>query len=303
MKTFRYFLEYCFLLFITLFINLIPFKNCKKFATLLKKVLSPIFNSTRKRIKDNLNHAFPQMPPEQVALLIEKNLIHTLTIFLETGQGKKLAKPDFVKRTVIPDDEEKVAEIINSGSAVIVEGHLGNWELPPALMTSRGLTLDVSAAHIQNPYVDKMTAKIRSNYGCGVIYLEESKKLIRNLKKGFAIGLVADQDAGQNGVFVPFFGREASTYTGPALLAWLTESRLEFFSCIRQENGTYKMSTQTIEERVSREKYPNKDQAIVELTSKWVNALENVARQYPEQYFWAHRRWKTRPATFGNTDE
>lgn len=264
-------------------------------------MLSPVFNSTRRRIRDNLNHAFPQMPPGELELLIEENLIHTLTIFLETGQGKKLANPDFVKRTIIPDNEDKVNEIIKSGSVVIVEGHLGNWELPPALMTGRGLTLDVSAAHIQNPYVDKMTAKIRSNYGCGVIYLEESKKLIRNLKKGFAIGLVADQDAGQHGVFVPFFGREASTYTGPALLAWLTESRLEFFSCIRQEDGTYTMKTQTIEKRVSREKYPDKDQAIVELTSKWVKALEGVARQYPEQYFWAHRRWKTKPATVEKT--
>ena len=71
------------------------------------------------------------MPAEELELLIEENLIHTLTIFLETGQGKKLANPNFVQRTVIPDNEEKVDEIINSGSVVIVEGHLGNWELPP----------------------------------------------------------------------------------------------------------------------------------------------------------------------------
>ena len=243
------------------------------------------------------------MTVKETKQLVEENLVHTLTIFLETGQGKKLANRAFVKNTVIPENEEKIREIIESGSVVIVEGHLGNWELPPALMTGKGLTLDVSAAHIQNPYVDKMTAKIRSNYGCRVIYLEESKKLIRNLKKGFAIGLVADQDAGQNGAFVPFFGRLASTYTGPALLAWLTESRLEFFSCIRQENGTYLMKTQTIEEKVLRKNYLNKEQAIYELTKKWVQALEQVARENPEQYFWAHRRWKTRPTTFGNTDE
>jgi KDO2-lipid IV(A) lauroyltransferase len=106
-----------------------------------------------------------------------------------------------------------------------------------------------------------------------------------------SVALVADQDARGRGVFVPFLGRPASTFRGPARLSLETGAPLFFGAAIRDGDG-YRAVVEPVESDLSG------PEAEVDLTRKWVARLEAWVRRHPDQYFWFHRRWKTVPDDF-----
>ncbi len=113
------------------------------------------------------------------------------------------------------------------------------------------------------------------------------KLLLRALKNKQAIGLVADQNAGMDAVFVDFFGKIAATHPGPAQLALKFGAPMVVGAAIRTAPAQFKILAQQVEIKA--------DDTVESLTQRHVKILESFIRQYPEQYFWLHRRWKTRP--------
>lgn len=114
---------------------------------------------------------------------------------------------------------------------------------------------------------------------------------LRSLRAGRIVAFVADQDARGSGVFVPFFGRPASTHRGPALLALRAGSPLFLGYGIRLAPGRFLGHL----ERVEVDRGGEIDVAVDRLTAAFTAKLEEAIRRAPDQYFWHHRRWKTRP--------
>ena len=113
------------------------------------------------------------------------------------------------------------------------------------------------------------------------------------LDSGGVIATLADQDAGQRGLFVDFFGRPASTHKAIALLA--LEHRVPVVV-----TGTPKVAEPLFYQVVSGEviypeEYDGRPDAVEALTQRFTSALESLVRQAPGQYFWLHRRWKHQP--------
>ena len=141
-----------------------------------------------------------------------------------------------------------------------------------------------------------MVGKIREGYGGGgAIYLKESEKYVPLLRRKEPIGLVSDQDAGGEGVFVDFLGKQASTHMGPAVLAYLGKARLVVAFCIFQGKGRYNFYARTLYRFAGKSDFASSREAAEKLTQLWVSEMAKEIRKYPEQYFWVHRRWKTRP--------
>jgi len=104
--------------------------------------------------------------------------------------------------------------------AILVSCHFGSWEMNGASLALSGIPVTAVAKKQSNPYVDRLIDDTRKSFGMEVIYPGASiKHIVRALKKGEAVGLISDQDAGKSGVFVTFFGRKASTPGGAAQLA------------------------------------------------------------------------------------
>ena len=104
---------------------------------------------------------------------------------------------------------------------------------------------------------------------------------------------MADQDAGQRGLFVDYFGKPASTHKAVALLA--LEHRVPM-----AVTGTYKIAEPMSYEIVTQEvilpeEYDGRPDAMRAITQRFTTALERLVRLAPEQYFWLHRRWKHQP--------
>ncbi len=178
--------------------------------------------------------------------------------------------------------------------ALIVTGHLGNWEVAGAFLAAAGLDMAAVVKRQRNPAFDRWLLLTRRRMGIEPVYMEEaSARIPELLREGTAVALVADQDAGRRGVLVPFLGRSASTFRGPARLALAHDAPLFFGAAVR-EGDRYRAILEHVPPPGSPER------AEEEMTRRWVARLEDRVRRSPGQYFWFHRRWKSSPV--GNSE-
>jgi KDO2-lipid IV(A) lauroyltransferase len=170
-----------------------------------------------------------------------------------------------------------------SGS-IVVTAHIGNWELAGAVLARTGGPV-TAVVRRQRGAFDRRVQRIRRAFGLEVVYHDESAWRVRRaLRAGHALALVADQHAGDTGAPVPFLGRPASTFLGPARLSIAARAPL-FLGALLREGDEYRIHLDRIdEEGIAQDE--------VDLTRGWVARLEELVREHPEQYFWFHRRWK-----------
>lgn len=180
-------------------------------------------------------------------------------------------------------------DIAGAGGALVVTGHIGNWEVAGTYLAAAGLDMAAVVKEQRNPAFDRRMLDTRRRLGIEPIYMAEARTRIPEaLAEGKTVALVADQDAGRRGIFVPFLGRPASTFRGPARLALACEVPLFFGAAVREGRGYGAV----LEHIAPPEPGPDAEEA---LTRRWVARLEARIERMPDQYFWFHRRWKTRP--------
>jgi KDO2-lipid IV(A) lauroyltransferase len=116
----------------------------------------------------------------------------------------------------------------------------------------------------------------------------------RIVKNRGIVTLQIDQDAGPNGVFVPYFGTPASTHTGAAMLAALTQAPVYMVFSMRTAPRQFRFKIYCVGPLWS-EQSGDRDRDVLNLTARMTAEIERFARRFPEQELWIHRRWKTRP--------
>jgi KDO2-lipid IV(A) lauroyltransferase len=188
--------------------------------------------------------------------------------------------------------EQHVASMKAGRAAILVGGHLGNWEVAGAYLSSLGVPIAAIVKRQSNARFDAWIQEARRQAGVEPIYMEDASRLVPGLlKSGTSVAIVADQAAGAGGETVTFLGRPASTFRGPARLALATGAPLVFGSLVRADKE-YRMAFDACEEP-ERPADGAADRARI-LTESWVRRLEARVRETPAQYLWFHRRWKGR---------
>ena len=142
----------------------------------------------------------------------------------------------------------------------------------------------------KNPVFEDMMTKARKSYTSDVIDREDVRKMVRSLKNNHLIWYAPDQDFGRdNAVFVPFFSRPAATTIATARLVKMTGCAIIPISFYRlEDNQGYKLIFHK-----SWDQFPSGDE--VQDATQVNQFVESVIQLAPEQYLWAHRRFKTRP--------
>ncbi len=183
---------------------------------------------------------------------------------------------------------EHYVEAKQRGKGVLfATGHLGNWELSAyahALLTE---PMQIVVRPLDNPQLDRFVAARRALSGNGVIEKKDfARGLLRALRHNEAVGILVDQNAMANeGIFVDFFGTPACTSpvfakiaarSGATVLPGFAVWRdgrfvLKFYAPL-ELTGDESADTQLIQQ-----------------------AVERAVREFPDQWLWIHRRWKTRP--------
>jgi Kdo2-lipid IVA lauroyltransferase/acyltransferase len=203
---------------------------------------------------------------------------------------------DMIARTVSITGTEHLDQALECGTgALLIAGHFGNWEMA-ATLASRGYPVTFLVGEQHNRLVDGLMNRLRQRLGVETVPLTGSLLgVFRALRANRIVAMLSDQDAGRSGVFVDFLGQKASTPYGPGRLAWKTGAPLLPGMALRHGRSNHEL---VIREAV--EPPPegaSEEEAVRHYTQGYTSVFEDFIRRYPEQYFWMHRRWKTRPAT------
>ncbi len=191
---------------------------------------------------------------------------------------------------------EHLREQINQGRGLmILSGHFGNWEYMGAALANVGPQLYCVFKEQKNLAIDGVIKQIRINVGIHPFKVKSgaAKGILKALQEKGLVVILIDQHAGKKGEFIDFLGRPASTSSGPALIAIKHRVPVVMAFGVREQDGYI---------RVHLEKFPDitqfkvSDDGVREFLTEYNKILEKYIRKYPEQWFWMHRRWRTKPA-------
>lgn len=244
----------------------------------------------------NLTMAFPEKTPEEIKSLSKKvytELSRTVAeiLFMFTE------KFDIDKAIKNKDQAQKKIQDIaqNSPNGIIVmTAHFSNWELAAHFLAKHDLPMLAIGREGNNKLIDqKITIPFRNKYGNHATSKDNAMlSMAKTLKKGSAVGLLIDQKSGAlNSVKVDFFGTPAETTLSVAMLKLKFNPIVVPIFIARQSDGMYEMIINEPIDYVADE-IEDKEKKFEAMTLKYNQAIENIIRQYPSQWFWMHNRWR-----------
>lgn len=264
-----------------------------RLATAAGRLAYRPFGIRRRVVEEHIRLAFPERDEAWVRRMAAAAYAHLGREAIAMLRMAELTREHVLEHTRTEGFDAFRERVDAARGAVVVTGHIGNWEIGAATVAARGIPTDVVAQRQANPLFDRAVVEARERLGLHVIERRDApKRVLRSLRAGRVVAFVADQNAGRGGVFVPFFGRPASTHRGPALMAIRAHKPLFLGISLRSADGRYHLRLDEIDV----DRSDDTDAAVQRLTAAFTAGLEAAVKSAPDQYFWHHRRWKTRPA-------
>ena len=247
----------------------------------------------------SLTIAYPEKSEaERPGLLMAsfKSLGRTLGVVSGFGSVTRENISELIEIDFDPDFQTAFAKIREEKRGIIIlTGHIGNWELFALAYSMLFGPANLLSRKMDNPKIDTMVESLRSSFGNRQIdKINSAGPILRILNKGETVGILADVNTHpKEGVFVPFYGIEACTTAGVAMLAQRANAVIvPLFAVWSEAKGKYSMINEKIIEPANT---GDRKADIEATTAEFTAALERVIRKYPDQWIWIHRRWKTRP--------
>ena len=254
-----------------------------------------------KVVRDNIRTAFgDEYNDAEIDGIIYRMWVHLFRMVVEMVQLPRKLRLYNCADAIDFRNRDATVRVMCTGRPVLVLcGHFGNWEMAISTFGIFGFPLGVVVRDLDNPYLHDWFCRFRQATGHRLI----SKKggggdMVEFLERRGHLGLLADQDAGSGGLFVPFFGKDASTFKSIALLAL----QYRAYICVGYarrlpddwQNNRWVRYELGSEEIIDPLEIDSAD-PVRTLTERYTLALERAIRRSPEQYFWVHRRWKSVP--------
>ena len=243
----------------------------------------------------NLELAFPAMPASERPRILRteyRNLGWLLAEFCKMSSYTPASASRFIRYEGL---EHYLAARDRGKGVLVLTGHLGAWELSSFYHSLAGYPMGMVIRRLDNPLVDRMVNQIRCAHGNRVLHKDDfARGLLAAMRTGDTVGILMDTNmTPPQGLFVPFFDIPACTASGLARVALKTGAAVVPGFLLWEES----------ERQYVLHFYPelaltNTDDAEADATdntARFNAVLEDVIRQYPSQWLWMHRRWKTRP--------
>ena len=241
----------------------------------------------------NLRCAFPEKDMEElirIAKGVYRNLAITAAEFFDLPSITKENLHEWVELEGLEHFEAGIAQ--GKGLLTII-AHFGNWELMPVTGPLFLKSSYIVYRPLDSPVLDNIVEHVRTINGNVMVPKGGSgKQIMTLLKENQCIGILSDQNvSAREGVFVDFFGRPACTGAGLAVLALRSGAPVLPMFMARQKSGKYKFILKPLVE-ISRTGDYEAD--LLENTQRFTKVVEDIVREYPDQWFWIHQRWKTK---------
>lgn len=269
------------------------------FGKCLGFVLQYIVGFKKKLVLENLSTVYGEK--EQWPKGIERRIYcHFGILMIEMLKLPSIKGESFTKRFHVKGRENLDKALEENKGAIVITGHTGNWEYGIAGLTSFGYPMNVIVKKLKNVDNDYVFEKIRGEKGVGFILKEKAVLNIRRaLKKNKIVVMVIDQNSKRSeGAFVEHFGKLASTYAAPYVLANRFKCPVLPIFCHRDEN-LYDHHIEVFPEIQHDSIEDDEEGTVKHNIRKYLEAFEKFLLSHPEQWIWMHRRWRTQPKEKG----
>lgn len=257
-------------------------------AKVMAVLIRPAMKKRRKIAKRNVELCFPEYSDAQRHDLLDNNQQTMGMMMIETALSWWASDARLKKRVSYQGLEHIEAALEKGKGVILLTGHYTSMEIGGSLFMLKH-PLYVMFRELKNPLFNAIMVKARTRNFEGVVMQKEPRAMVRALRNNKIVWYAPDQDHGKRqSVFAKFFGVQASTVIATARLAKMSGAAVIPFSPRRDENGHYTLSL-----GAPLTDFPLGDDVV---DAQRINdILEQEIRQSPEQYLWAHRRFKTQP--------
>lgn len=250
----------------------------------------------RQRAIGHISRSMPELSRDEVEQIAHESVRSLFQMFMvESVAIPRLLTPSTWANHVRTTGVASTLNLLLSPKPILfVTGHCGNWELLGFVLALLKFEMSALARPLDNPWLDRWIRSVREARGLRVLTkwgaTTEVQKIIES---GGRVGFIADQNAGDDGMFVPFFGRLASSYKSIGLLAMRYEIPIAA-GCARRvsQRFSYELDCGDI---IYPHEWRDQPDPLFYITARYNRAIEESIRRAPEQYLWVHRRWKSRP--------
>jgi KDO2-lipid IV(A) lauroyltransferase len=299
MRRRRHVLDYLVYLTVRLIVGIaqaLSVEQSYAFARFLAVLAYRVDARHRAQALENLRQAFGDRYSEDERDHIVRGVyLHFCTMLMEILHiPRKLHPTTWRDRITLVGHEPVLDRLMKGGPLILLTGHFGNWEMAGYLFGVFGFPPHSVVRTLDNPYLDAFLRSFRERTGQKLVPKKGGyDQMLDVLESGGILSFLADQDAGQRGLYVEFFGRPASTHKAIALLA--LEHRAPVVVGYARRIGPgfrYEVGCDAI---IEPDEWTGTADDARLLTQRYTKALEGIIRRDPEQYLWLHRRWKHQP--------
>jgi Kdo2-lipid IVA lauroyltransferase/acyltransferase len=249
----------------------------------------------RRMANANLERAFKDaISPAERARIARASFAH-LGLLLVDSFAFSRVDPKNLDRIAVFEGLEHLREAHARGKGVFVfSAHYGNWEMVALLQGYLGFPMAMVTRPLDNPRLEERLRRYRTLSGNRVVHKQgAAKEILRALRQGWGVAIVIDQNQrGEAGIFVDFFGIPASTTPALATLALKTEAPIIPVFGVPMPDGRYRIRYLP---EVEYRRTGDIKRDIPGLTQACTRIIEEQVKREPEYWVWVHRRWRTRP--------
>jgi KDO2-lipid IV(A) lauroyltransferase len=287
--------EYTLALLIIRLFGLMPRSAASRAARILSWLGFHLAGRQRRTGLHNLRMVFPQFTENERKQVLHGSFQNLGRLLVEFTHFPELNKSN-ISRFVVHDGLENYLEALRRGRGVIfMTAHFGAWELSSFAHAIYGYPLQFIVRPIDNPRVEELISHYRTASGNVPIQRKSAARdILKALRENKAVGILFDQNTTRSeGVFAEFFGIPAATTPSIALFALRTGAAVVPGFLIWDEAlGKHRLR---LDPPVDLINTGDLDRDVLENTKLFNKILERYIRQFPDQWLWIHRRWKTRP--------
>jgi KDO2-lipid IV(A) lauroyltransferase len=262
------------------------------FATLFS-LFYYLSSKSRLIVLHNLQRSFPEKDAKEIIGIAKGVYRHFAAVAAEFFDLPYITRENINQWVEVEGLEHAQAALAKGKGALSIVAHFGNWELLTIAIPMYFRPMYIVYRPLDNPLIDNMVEYVRTMQGNELIPKGGSgKRVMELLQENQIIGILSDQNvAAYEGVFVDFFGRPACTGVGLAVLAMRSGAPVVPVFMAKQKAGKYKLILKPAIDAVCTDDY-NAD--LVVNTQRFTKIVEEIIREYPNQWFWFHQRWKTK---------
>ncbi len=245
----------------------------------------------KKLVKRNLQFCYPEWSRHQINELSKGVFKNAGISFLELVQSTFISREDLLGMFRVRGEEHFIDALRGDKGVIVISAHMANWEVGLQFFGCYfEKPMTGVARKMRYGWLDHWLHSLRTRFGNRIIYKKGAlPAMTQALRRGGIVGLLVDQSRRRQGVDITFFGREATATPAAALLAIRCKSPVFPMFCIREDDGQL---TIHIKPPLQLKRTKDLRSDLQSNTQIMIDAVEEIVREYPDQWMWYQRPWK-----------